>query len=581
MDGAAVKAESTYGASTARPKTLKVGSEAFWVNTGEAIPEGTDAVVMVENLQVGPETVTIEEAVFPWRNVRKIGEDLVATEVVLPRGTTIGPYEIGALAAAGVLRPKVFRAPKVVFLPTGSEMAHLGSIAPSDLKAGRKLPEFNSLIVKSLVERLGGHLTVWPIVPDDREKLAQALTAAVEGPFDLAIVCAGSSAGGRDYTAETLERLGELLVHGIKAMPGKPTTLGRVGGKPVLGLPGYPVSATVAFELLGQPLLRHWQGQSQPQRPKAEARLFQDLPSRPGLEEFVRVKLGRVGENLVAVPLPRGAGTVSSLARADGLIRIPASVEGLSAERPVQVELIRALEDVEGSVMAIGSHDNALAIIDGLLREKDPRLSLTSAHVGSLGGLLALAKGAAHLAGCHLLGSGGVYNQEAILKYLPNVPVRAVRLVEREQGLMVQKGNPLGIESLADLTKPGTTMVNRQRGSGTRALLDFELDRLGLDPSDLRGYQDEECTHLNVAAAVAGGRADVGLGVLAAARALGLDFIPIGWEDYDLVVLARFMEDQRIKALLETIRGPRFKERALALGGYGVSRAGEVVFSVG
>jgi putative molybdopterin biosynthesis protein len=588
MDGVAVKAEITYGARASKPLTLEIGREAFWVNTGAPLPPETNAVIMVENLVInqdidpptGAPNVTIEEAVFPWRNVRKIGEDLVETEIVLPQGTAIGAYEIGALAAAGILEPMVFRKPQVVFIPTGSEMASLDSLTPEDLKAGHKLPEFNSLIVQALVEEVGGRLTVWPIVPDDPGKLKETLLKAVDGPFDLIVFNAGSSAGSKDYTAGLLQENGELLVHGIKAMPGKPVAIGKVNQKPVLGLPGYPVSAVIAFELLGLPLLKNWQSAVPLERPNAQVRLFQDLPSKPGLSEFIRVKLGRVNGELVAAPLPRGAGTVASLAKADGIIEIPAISEGLSASQPATVSLLRPLKTINGAILAIGSHDNALALIDGLLRRRDPKLSLTSAHVGSLGGLLALGKGLTHIAGCHLLGEDGTYNQEAIRRFLPGRGVTLIRLVERSQGLMVLRGNPLKIVSLADLTRPEVTMVNRQKGSGTRALLDYELRKSGLDPQSVRGYEDEEFTHLNVAAAVAGGRAQVGLGVLAAAMALGLEFIPLGWEEYDLAILKRDLNDPKIQVLLEIIRGPEFQKEAGALGGYGFKRTGAEVFSL-
>jgi putative molybdopterin biosynthesis protein len=579
MDGVAVWAEDTFGASLNNPKKLPLGQKAFWVNTGHPMPEGTNAVVQVENLIPGPNEVTIEEAVYPFRDVRKIGEDLVATEIVLPVGAEIGPYELGALAAAGVLEPLVFTAPLALFIPSGSEMAPLGSISQKELQTGVKLPEFNSLMIKALVEKLGGHLEVWPIVPDDPKLLTATLRKAALEPFDLIITSAGSSAGAKDFWPGILVESGELFFHGLKAMPGKPAFGGLIDGKPVLGLPGYPVSAVLAFELLGEPLIRSWRNQSPSQRPTVNVKLFQDLPSRPGLVEFIRVRLGLVGSNLVAAPLPRGAGVVSSLARADAMIRIPAESEGLSADHLARAELLRPLEDINGAILAIGSHDNALALLDGLLRQRRSNYSLASAHVGSLGGLLALAKGLTHVAGCHLLGEDGIYNQKAVSERLKGQPTRVIRLVQREQGLMVLKGNPKKIQTLTDLARADVTMVNRQKGSGTRVLFDYELKKLGLNPDQLKGYDDEEFTHLNVAAAVLGGRADVGLGILAAALALNLDFIPIGQEEYDLAILAKFIEDPKIVALLDIIRGPQFIKEAKALGGYGFERTGEEVFA--
>ncbi|MDR1395765.1 MAG: molybdopterin biosynthesis protein [Deltaproteobacteria bacterium] len=579
MDGAAVRAENTFGASLKRPKTLAVGREAFWINTGRPLPPETNAVIMAENIVPGRdgtlETITIEEAAFPWQHVRKIGEDAAATEGLLPMGTVIGAYELGALAAAGIRRPLVFRKPSVVFIPTGSEMAPLENISPEELLAGQKLPEFNSLVIGALVKKAGGEVTVWPVTKDDPEELAAVLKKAAGSSFDLIIVNAGSSAGSRDYTAPVLEELGEVLVHGLKLMPGKPTVIGRLAGRPVLGLPGYPVSAAAAFELLGEPLLSRWQGRETVRRPRLKVRLFQDLASKLGLEEQIRVRLGQVDDSYIAVPLPRGAGTVTVLARADGIIRIPAEAEGFSG--CAEAELLRPLETVRGALLAVGSHDNALALLDNFLRRQNPGWSLTSAHVGSLGGLTALSKGLAHLAGCHLLGPDGTYNLAAIEEHLPGTPVRLVHLAGREQGLMVMPGNPLNIRSLADLIRPEVTYINRQKGSGTRVLLDYLLACGGLDPDRIRGYEDEEYTHLSIAAAVAGGRASCGLGILASASALGLDFVPIAPEQYDLVILSRYFDDPRIQALLEIIRSSRFQEQVQKLGGYRLENTGRVL----
>ena len=584
MDGVAVKAESTYGASEKRPKNLLIGQDAHWVNTGQPLPPECDAVIMVENVITsqnaqGAETVTIEKAVFPWQHVRKMGEDLVATESVLPPGTVIGAYELGALAAAGLTDPLVFAKPRVVIIPSGSELAPMSELTPEILASGRKLPEFNSLILSALIREAGGEPTVWPIVPDDPDQIRAAINEAVQSPADLVVVNAGSSAGSRDFTAEIISELGELLVHGVSLMPGKPTAIGAIQGKPVLGIPGYPVSAVIAFEEFGQRLLAHWQSREKSEKPQATARPFQALPSRPGLEEVLRVKLGRVDDNLIAVPLPRGAGTVSSLSRADGLIRVPSAVEGLPADEPATVSLIRGPKEINGALLAIGSHDNTLDLLDSLLRKHRPGYRLTSAHVGSLGGLMALKTGRCHLAGTHLLGPDGVYNRAAISENLAGVPIRLVRLVDREQGLIVAAGNPLKLETLSDLTREGITFINRQRGSGTRVLLDWELERQGIDKNSIQGYEEEEYTHMNVAVAVAGGRVSAGLGVKAAALALGLDFISVGVEQYDLAVAGRFWDDPRLQCLLDIVRGDAFKSAAEALGGYGVNQTGELLWA--
>ena len=582
MDGIAVAAEKTFGASERRPKALRIGVDAFWINTGHPLPPGCNAVIMVENVipsrHVGDDTVTVEKAAFPWQHVRKLGEDMVATEILLPPGTLIGPYELGALAAAGVMHPVVFKKPKVAILPSGSELVPLEEASPDLLAEGKKLPEFNSLILSAQVREAGGEPYVLPIVPDEPEQIREALRAAAESDADLIVINAGSSAGTKDYTAGLIKELGELWVHGVSMMPGKPTALGRIMGKPVLGIPGYPVSAILSFEEFGIRLLCAWQGRAIPERQKDMALPFQALPSRPGMEEFVRVTLGDVDGRLVAVPLPRGAGTVSSLSRADGILRIPAQAEGLSAGEPVPVALIRSRKHIAGSLLCIGSHDNTLSLLDSLLRKSQPGCSLTSAHVGSLGGIMALKHGQCHLAGSHLLGPNGVYNRATMEEHLQGMPARLLRLVDREQGLIVMPGNPEGIHALTDLVRGGVRFINRQRGSGTRVLLDWELGRLGMSSDDISGYEIEEYTHMNVAAAVLSGRASVGLGVKAAALALGLEFIPVGVEEYDLIILERHWEDKRMQALLHVIRGQEFKEAVQQLGGYGLERTGEEIW---
>lgn len=584
MDGIAVRAEDTFGASERRPKRLRISEEAFWINTGHALPAGCNAVIMMENVILDakhPSLVTIEKAAFPWQHVRKLGEDMVATEILLPPGILIGPYELGALAAAGVLEPVVYARPKVAIIPSGSELVPLAEASPELLASGEKLPEFNSLVLAAQVREAGGEPLVLPIVSDDPALIREAVLKAVRSEADMVVINAGSSAGSKDYTAGVISELGELLLHGVAMMPGKPTVLGRIEGKPVLGVPGYPVSAILAFEEFGQRLLTLWQGRGMPPCEEGEVHPYQALPSRPGMEEFVRVKLGRVDDKFVAVALPRGAGTVSSLSRADAIIRVPADSEGIPADAPVPAKFIRSREQVIKSLLAIGSHDNTLELLDSFLRVNYPGFSLTSAHVGSMGGIMALKSGKCHLSGSHLLGEDGVYNRSAVEEHLGGIPVRLVRLVDREQGLIVMPGNPDKVESLADLARAGVSFINRQRGSGTRVLLDWRLKELGIRPGEIKGYEDEEYTHMNVAAAVLSGRATAGLGVKAAAVALGLEFIPVGVEEYDLIIPERFWRDEKIAKLLNVIRSARFKEAVFGLGGYGVQSTGEVVWTFG
>jgi molybdenum cofactor synthesis domain-containing protein len=577
MDGFAVAAGSTFGATPDAPKWLALGKDAFAINTGHLMPPGTDAVIMVEQVP-DPEAdpITVEAPTFPWQHVRRVGEDLVKGEMVLPEGVAITPWAQGALLAAGVTRIEVRRLPKVAIIPTGTELIPVTDLA-QDLPAGR-LPEFNSVILSGLVAEAGGVPEVRPIVSDNPGALTAALKQAL-ADADIVLINAGSSAGTEDYTYQAIDSLGEVLVHGVAMMPGKPTVLGVVAGKPVIGNPGYPVSAVLSFEQFAAPLIAGLAGQRLVPRPTLTVHPAQNLPSKPGLTEFIRVTLGRVGNKVIATPLPRGAGTITSLVRADGILVVPSLSEGLEEDRPVDVELLVTPADIAGTLVVLGSHDNTIDLLATLLHRHDHRLRLSSGHVGSLGGLMALAQGRAHLGGSHMLDpETNTYNVPFIQRYLIGLPLKLINLAWREQGLMVAPGNPKNIKTIHDLVRPGVRFINRQRGAGTRLLLDYLLKTAGLQADQVQGYEREEYTHMAVAVNVFSGTADVGLGILAAARALALDFIPLLPERYDLVVPEPTFADPRFQSLLTVIRSPEFQAAATALGGYDLKDCGTILW---
>ncbi|HEY9073783.1 MAG TPA: substrate-binding domain-containing protein, partial [Desulfobaccales bacterium] len=454
--------------------------------------------------------------------------------------------------------------PRVAIIPTGSEL--VPAMALEAEPGSGRLPEFNSVILSGLVLEAGGSPLVRPIVPDDAEALSAVIQEALEAS-DLVLINAGSSAGTEDYTYQALAALGEVLVHGVAMMPGKPTLLGVVAGKPVIGNPGYPVSAVLSFEQFAAPLIAGLAGKRLSPRPTLTVHPAQNLPSKPGLTEFIRVTLGRVGDQVIATPLPRGAGAITSLVRADGLLTVPSLSEGLEEDRPVTAELLVAPEDIDGTLVVLGSHDNTLDLLATLLRRQDPRLRLSSGHVGSLGGLMALRQGRSHLGGSHMLDpETNTYNVPFIKRYLAGVPLKLINLAWRQQGLMLAPGNPKDLHTIKDLARPGVRFINRQRGAGTRLLLDFLLKAENLAAAAIQGYDREEYTHMAVAVNVFSGTADVGLGIMAAAKALGLDFIPLLPERYDLVVPESTFADPRFQALLEVIRAAEFQEAAMALG---------------
>lgn len=572
MDGVAVRAASTYGARETAPRRLRLGEEAVEVDTGDPLPPGFDAVIMAEDLHYpSPDEVEITAAASPWQHVRMVGEDVVAGEVLVSAYHRITPYDLAHLLAGGVTLLKVWRRPRVAIIPTGTELVPAGQpLSPGEL------PEFNSLVMAALVKEWGGEARRWPIVPDDYESLKEAVRAAVT-QADVVLINAGSSAGREDYTAAVISELGRVITHGVAIRPGKPAILGVIEKKPVVGVPGYPVSAVLVLELFVRPMLAAMLRQDLPPRPRAQAVLTRKLFSPLGAEEFVRLRLGRLKDSLVAVPLNRGAGVTRTLARADALLRVPRLSEGYPAGARVEVELLRDLAAVDKTVLCLGSHDLALDLVDSHLRRLFPGESLAVGNVGSLGGLLALQRGEAHCAGIHLLDpETGTYNRPYVRRYLPDREVVLLHVVRRQQGLIVAKGNPLGLAGIADLAQARVRFVNRQAGAGTRIFLDYLLAREGIDPRSIEGYDREAYTHLAVAVAVASGTADAGLGVAAAARAFDLDFIPLGEEEFDLAVPGEIWQEEKIQHLVAVLRDPEFRAAVSSLDGYSLADCGEV-----
>ncbi len=571
MDGIAVRAAETVGAAETTPLLL---DEFAVIDTGDPLPTGYDAVVMREHVHHTPDgRAELRAAVPPYAHVRSIGEDISATELLLPEGHRLRPVDIAACAAAGVVELLVRRRPRVVIIPTGDEIRPVGTeLAPGEIA------DTNSMMLAAQAAEVGCDTRTTGIVADDPDLITAAVReAAVDA--DLVILIAGSSAGRDDYTARVVAAAGSLAVHGVAVRPGHPVVLGTVGGEPatpILGAPGYPVSAALTFDIFAAPMLAALEGAAPRERPGTTARLARKLASAIGSDDWVRVRLGRVGGDIVATPLPRAAGVLTSLVRADGLLVVPAGVEGHHAGEQVQVQLLRGLADVERTVVAIGSHDLVLDVAASALRAADPLITLASSNVGSLGGLVALRDGLCHLAGSHLLDPA---TGEYTLPYLdrifgPEAELAVVRLVHRDQGLLVAPGNPLGLTGIADLTRPELRYVNRQRGAGTRVLLDHELGRLGVDPATISGYSREEHTHLGVAAAVAAGRADTGLGIHAAARAFGLDFVPVTREPYDLVLRATGLDDEVLAPLWTLLEHDDFRTEVEKLGGYSCAETG-------
>jgi putative molybdopterin biosynthesis protein len=578
MDGIAVKAENTFGAGEVSPKELITNRDAFFLNTGHVLPKDTNAVIMIEHVNILDEKrIAIEAPAVPWQHVRKMGEDIVATELLFPQNHVITPYCVGALLSGGIFSVSVRRKPRVLIIPTGSELVDWKDINIDGLKPGQVL-ETNSFVLGKLTEASGGVYERYEKVIDDAGKIKESVLKAADSEYDIVLIIGGSSAGSEDYAKSVILDAGEVFVHGVTIMPGKPVVIGMVKNKPVFGIPGYPVSAIVAFEQFVQPLICKMLGQPERERQKAEVLTAKKITSKLGLEEFLRVKLGKVGERIIATPLPRGAGCITTITEADGIIRIPNHVEGINAQEPVLAELLRPLSSINNTIVVVGSHDNTLDVLADRIRAGRNNLTLSSSHVGSMGGLMAIKSGVCHLAGSHLLDTAdGSYNVSYIRKYLPGMKIKLVHLVFRDQGLIIAKGNPKGVKGIEDLARKDITFINRQGGSGTRILLDYRLKQFGIDPEHITGYDNEEFTHMSVAVSVLSGSSDVGLGIFAAANALHLDFIPVVTEQYDLVIPDVYFETENMQILLETINTADFKKRVEALGGYSTKKTGEIM----
>lgn len=566
MDGILVKAEDTYGASEVNPKILEEGKNFIYINTGNPVKEEYNAVIMIEDvIEIGDRKIKITSAAYPWQHIRPIGEDIVATEMIIPSKHKIRPVDMGALISGGIKKVKVYRKPRVGILPTGSEIVE----NLEELKEGRII-DSNSRVFEGLTLKYGGEPNRYFPVEDDYQLLKETILKITKGN-DIVLINAGSSAGSKDYTVKVIKELGEVLVHGVAMKPGKPTILGIIEGKPVIGIPGYPVSAYLVFDTFVKPLIYQYTGQKEEEDEIINATLSKRVVSSLKNRELVRVTLGYVEDRFIATPLSSGAGVTMSLVKADGIVTIPQNSEGVEAGEEVEVKLLKRISNIKDTLVSIGSHDLIMDIVSDIM-------PLSSGHVGSMGGIMAMRRGECHMSPIHLLDEErGEYNISYIKKYFKGKKMALIKGVKRHQGLMVKKGNPKNIKNIGDLTRNDIIYVNRQRGAGTRILLDYKLKELGISQKSIKGYEREMTTHMAVAMAVRTNAANAGLGIMSAAKAMDLDFIEVGYEDYDFLVPYQYLEDERIQRFISVIKSQEFKNRVASLGGYRFENTGEII----
>ena len=572
MDGVAVIAERTNYASEREPVLLKKGSDFVYVDTGDLIPDQFNAVIKIEDVEeIDDERIEIIKSVPVWHNIRSIGESVIKNQMIIPSNKEINIYDIGAMLEAGVTEVEVYKKLKLDIIPTGSEL-----VKPDKDKKKGQLVDFNSTMLKLSAENLGCQVNSFDIVEDNYEKIKEAILRSNKR-YDLTVVIAGSSAGKEDYTLNILQELGEVFVHGIDIMPGKPLILAEVNQKPVIGLPGYPLSALLDFNLFIIPLIKNILGLEYQLPEKVKAEVGKKLPSTAGLKEFLRVNLAEIEGKLLALPQKRGSASMHSLINADGILPIGESKEGISAGENTDVYLLKSKNKIKNNLMMIGSHDLTLDIIRDIIKKEKYDFELNMQSVGSLSGLVSLNRGECHLAGAHLLDTKtGEYNTSYIKDLLQGQSIAVINLVHREQGLMIKKDNPKNILDIKDLVKQDVKFINRQRGSGTRVLLDYLLEKDNIDKGNINGYEKEELTHMGAAVQVAEGNADAALGIRAAAIAAEIEFIPLKKEKYDLIMKSNYLDDPRIEKILDIIKSNQFKKAVDDLGGYTTEDSGSI-----
>lgn len=561
MDGIMVNSEKTMLANERNPISLLKDIDFKYVDTGDVIEDGFNSVIMIEDVtEISSSEIVIHKPSYEWEHIRVVGEDIVIGEMILPSKHLITPVDISALLSGGITDVKVHKKIRVGVIPTGDEIVKVStSLLPG------QIIDSNSSLFKAMVEEVGGICKKYDIVKDNKDLLKLAITNAIK-ENDIVVISAGSSAGSEDFTSTVISELGELILHGISIKPGKPTIFGQIDNKAIIGIPGYPVSAFISFREFVLPLIT---GKFDEKRKFEKAILSKRVVSSLKHLEFVRVKLGIIDGKLIASPLSRGAGITMSLVKADGILMIPQNSEGFEVSTEVDVEILRPMEIIEKTLISIGSHDILVDELNELYINHKSSSRISSVHLGSLPGIMAIKRNECHIAPVHLLDSQtGEYNKKYISKYLKNDEISIVKGIQRSQGFYVRKGNLDDVKSISDIKNKNLVFANRQKGSGTRVLFDYLLEKDSISENDIKGYEMELFTHTAVALSVKSGNSDIGMGIESVAKLMGLDFIEIAYEDYDFIFRTKNQENQLIKDFISTLKSEEFKSVVDRYGGY-------------
>ena len=556
MDGIAVKSRDTFGAGDQCPVTL---TDVARVNTGNILPSQFDAVVMIEDTWETGGSFQVRKAASPWQHVRPAGEDIREGRLVLPRGHVVRAFDIGALATYGIAEVEVTSA-RIGIIPTGSELVPLGK-----RPAPGQVVESNTIMAQVLLESMGAVCDRMPIVPDDPGQIREALVQAAERN-DIVIISAGSSAGTRDFTAGAIAATGELIFHGVAVKPGKPMMLGKIKGKPVIGLPGYPLAAQTVLREFAVPLLEHW-GLAPFPRYSVRAQLATPLASDLGFDEFVPVSVGRIGKKYWGIARSRGAVVQMSTVRSNGYAHIPAPVEGYDAEHELEVYLTTDPANIERTLIFTGAIDPVLEELGNITH--DQGLFIHTASTGNTSAILSLTRRSGHAAPMGLPAFSLLKDCGSLLPHLEAMDLVFVNVATQNQGIVSVR--EVRLDALDEVC-----WVNSRRDTPARLLFDNLLKSRHLTPAAIRGYENEAAFPGSVAAAVKAGQADAGICSEWLAVKHGLRFLPVAQEQYELVMRREMLADPRILNLITLVKSPAFRSRLESAGAYQTTLTGRV-----
>lgn len=573
IDGIAVNSAITFNTSASNPMKLRLGEEGFFVDNGRQLPPACDAVIPIEKVKFHTiDLIEIYEKITPWENVRAAGHEVTAHEIIIPKNYKIRSLDIGAMLSSGVNKIKVRKKPRVGIISAGDNLMTLGK----PLKEGY-IYESTSYILSNILRELGAQPAIYDIAEENLDSLNK-ITAEAMAEEDIVVIIGGRSRG-TSLIVDLLIKTGELGVYGTCIKPGQSVCAGFIEGKCVVGLPHFPFSAFVAFEVFAQPVILKMLGLSAHSREKVSATIASTINSPFGIDEFMRVQLVNVGKKIVAVPVSRGADLLMSFVKADGVLRISKDISQISGGSIVEIELLTNRSNIDKNLIMMGTYDYTFNIIKNIIYKLDHKVNLHTYNIGSKQGLKAIKDGFAHFSGIHLFDSrSGDFNVPFVKEVLDGVPVIVLNLFHRYIGLVVKQGNPKNIKDLSDLKRADIKFINRNFGSGTRSIFDYALRKASVNPQEISGYAEESNNHMASAQAVASGSVDAALGIYVSAKALNLDFIPIMFERYDIVIPKKFLNDYKVQVLLHLINSEEFKKEVKDLQGYDFSYMGQIYY---